>query len=417
MKNRLGRIAIVLGALGILTATAFLADHAAPQDNKPLRVLFIGNSYTYFNNLPEIFAGLAKAGGRAVETRMEAPGGWRLKDHWEKGEARKALLDGKWDFVVLQDQSTLGVNYYFEGRPRVTSVEVFKPYAEKWVAAIHETGATPVFYLTWARKATPEDQAALNYAYMTAARETKAVVAPVGIAWRIALEQSPAPDLYYRDGSHPSASGSYLAACTLYSVILKRNPDGLPGRIEGQPVNLDTEKVESGKNAVLVDIPPAEAKVLQSAAWQAWRQLSAKGGTFDVAPVQAPAAVLPAGVILDGSALAGTWTGEVLFFPSGRADMTLALRRDGAEWKGRLEIAYHSKDLKDESIEITDFRVGERELTFSDPKSPGASNIKVSFRGVCVGAGEMSGVAEAVLVRPDSTVRLLGTWRLNRKAG
>ena len=418
MKNRFWRIAIVLGALGLLTATAFLADHGTSQDQPPVRVLFIGNSYTYFNDLPDIFAGLAKAGGQGrIETRMEAPGGWRLKDHWEKGEARKALAEKKWDFVVLQDQSTLGVNYYFEGKPRVTSDEVFRPYAEKWAAAIRDAGATPVFYLTWARRATPQDQAALNYAYITVARETKGVVAPVGIAWRIALDERPALDLYYQDGSHPSAAGSYLAACALYAAILKRNPEGLPGRIEGQPVNLDTEKVEPGKVAVLADILPAEAKVLQSASWRAWRQLAERGGYLDVAPVPAPTPVLPAGMPLDASRLEGAWTGEILFYPAGPAEMTLTLRRVGGQWSGRLEISYRSKDLKDESIELADLRVGEHELTFSDPKSPGVSDLKVSFRGVCPRAGEMTGLAEATRLQPDSTVRLLGTWRLHTKAG
>jgi len=181
MKTKLKRIAFAVVVMAILAAAVFVIVPKIHPGGRPTRVLFIGNSYTYFNNLPEIFARLAQAGGRGkVETRMDAPGGWRLKDHWEKGEARKALRDGRWDFVVLQDQSTLGVNDYFEGKPRVTSDEVFKPYAEKWAAAIREAGATPVFYLTWARKATPEDQAALNYAYMTAAREGKAVVAPVG---------------------------------------------------------------------------------------------------------------------------------------------------------------------------------------------------------------------------------------------
>jgi len=81
---------------------------AKPQQSDTTRVLFIGNSYTYFNNLPEVFARLAEAGhhGR-VETRMVAPGGWRLKDHWEKGSARQLLDAEKW-IVVLQDQSSLG---------------------------------------------------------------------------------------------------------------------------------------------------------------------------------------------------------------------------------------------------------------------------------------------------------------------
>src|ERR1044071_130498 len=137
------------------------------------RVLFLGNSYTYFNNLPAIVSELAKAGHQCtVETRMIAPGGKTLRDHWDSSASREALNSEAWDFVVLQDQSTLGVNLYFEGQTRVGGDEIFRPYAELWANEIHKHHATPVFYLTWARKATPADQAALNYAYIRTAKTT-----------------------------------------------------------------------------------------------------------------------------------------------------------------------------------------------------------------------------------------------------
>ena len=174
------------------------------RETQPIRVLFIGNSYTYFNNLPELLTKLAQYGAQGpVETGMVAPGGLRLKDHWEKGDALKALHDSKWDYVVLQDQSTLGVDFYLEGKLHVTSDEVFRPFAEKWSAEISKQGAVPLYYLTWARKATPEDQAALNYAYVTTARKTGSRIAPVGVAWEMARHNYPSIDLYYKDGSHP----------------------------------------------------------------------------------------------------------------------------------------------------------------------------------------------------------------------
>src|SRR5262249_13693322 len=130
------------------------------------RILFVGNSYTYFNDLPEIVSGLARYGNQCtVQTRMVAPGGWRLKDHWEKGIARQLLDAEKWDFVVLQDQSTLGMDYWVDGKGHVNSDAVFRPYALKWAAAVRASGAMPVFFLTWAGENAPEDQPALNCAY------------------------------------------------------------------------------------------------------------------------------------------------------------------------------------------------------------------------------------------------------------
>ena len=104
-------------ATSLLVVLCFLLPTRIPaQPSGATRILFIGNSYTYFNNLPEIFAKLAQAGHRGkIETRMVAPGGWRLKDHWEKGTARKSLNHERWDFVVLQDQSTLGMHYLGQG--------------------------------------------------------------------------------------------------------------------------------------------------------------------------------------------------------------------------------------------------------------------------------------------------------------
>jgi hypothetical protein len=237
------------------------------------RILFIGNSYTYFNNLPALVSELARAGQQCeVQTQMIAPGGKRLKDHWESSVAHQALNSQAWDFVVLQDQSTLGTNYYFEGKARVGGDEIFRPYAERWADEIRKHHATPVFFLTWARRAAPEDQSALNYAYIHTAETTHSVLAPVGLAWSRVREADPSVDLYYSDGSHPSPAGSYLAACAIYSAIFRKSPANLPARISGAPVNLDTEQVESKKSAVLVDLSQPVAAELQAAAWNAWQE-------------------------------------------------------------------------------------------------------------------------------------------------
>src|SRR5271169_3959760 len=91
-------------SLGILLLS--VAAQAAPS----LRILFIGNSYTYFNNLPEIFSRLAMAGqpGLSVETTAITVGGSTLAQHRQRGAAQKAIREGHWDYVVLQEQSALG---------------------------------------------------------------------------------------------------------------------------------------------------------------------------------------------------------------------------------------------------------------------------------------------------------------------
>src|ERR1041384_6264147 len=195
------RLCMILAMLVATLATSAQAHSCTT------RVLFLGNSYTYFNNLPAIVSELAKAGHQCtVETRMIAPGGKTLRDHWDSSASREALNSQSWDFVVLQDQSTLGINFYFEGQTRVGGDEIFRPYAERWANEIRKHHATPVFYLTWARRATPVAQAALNYAYISAAKTTHSLVAPAGLAWARVRQTDPSIDLYYRDGAHPSSA-------------------------------------------------------------------------------------------------------------------------------------------------------------------------------------------------------------------
>ena len=270
--TRFSRRWFVASLLAAVAWSALLFAQAQPAA-RPLRLLFIGNSYTYVNNLPEMFAKLAEAGHQQVETLMVAPGGWRLQDHWDKGEAPKILHGGRWDYVVLQEQSLLGTNFLLNGKPRVKNDEVFRPWADKWAAEISKAGARPVFYLTWARKGTPEDQSVLTDAYMRAAKANQALVAPVGIAWAAVRQQHPSIDLFYTDGSHPSAAGTYLAACTFYATIFRASPVGLPAKITGHRVNLDTAQVEADRTAVLVDLAPGDAQALQAAAWAAWQSI------------------------------------------------------------------------------------------------------------------------------------------------
>jgi len=417
----LSRRAFFKTSLTILVTLLAFSPGIITQEKSPelpsTRVLFIGNSYTYFNNLPEIFTRLAEFGHQGkVETRMLAPGGWRLKDHWEGGEARKALRENKWNYVVLQEQSTLGVNFFLEGRQRVSSDQIFRPYAKKWAAEVRKAGATPVFYLTWARKASPEDQAALNFVYMRAARESGAQVAPVGIAWARVGEQQPILELYYADGSHPSPAGSYLAGCTLYATIFHQSPTGLPGRITGFAVNYNTAKAETDRFALLVDLPMDLAQSIQSAAWAAWQQLQENGGYLDLNPVPVPAlAPLPAGMPLSAADLEGTWSGNLLFYspPFLPSEMVLELHRKGRSWKGHLQLHFHSKDQADKSFDLVDLHVGGQTLTFTDPK--GLQDLSVQFRGVCAQPGELRGTAEAMVEQPDFPVRRIGSWQLHKK--
>lgn len=224
-----------------------LAASCGCSQARVVRILFIGNSYTYVNDLPGTFTKLARAGGVRVETRMEAPGGWRLQDHWEQG-SRKALQDANWDYVVLQEQSQLGNVVVVNGQPRVDGNHIFHDAAKNWIEAVLATGAKPVLYLTWARRDIPEDQATLNKHYFQAAAEHHVLVSPAGMAWD-RVRRTSSIDLFQTDGSHPSPAGTYLAACALYATIFDKDPETLPSTL-----------------------PADQTPVLQSAAWAAYQE-------------------------------------------------------------------------------------------------------------------------------------------------
>jgi hypothetical protein len=200
--------------------------------------LFIGNSFTQRNNLPGLFADLAAARGLPVKHDLISVGGASLRTHWNAGEASEAIATGGYDYVVLQEQSTLPVK---NAQRMAENVRLFDE-------AIQRAKSTTVLYMTWARKHAPDTQQAIASAYNAIGKELGAIVVPVGLAWRRFLSQHDKPVLYDRDQSHPTLAGSYLAACVFLAVIFKANPIG----------------IESGPDS----FNEHERLALQRAAWQ-----------------------------------------------------------------------------------------------------------------------------------------------------
>jgi hypothetical protein len=189
----------------------------------PPKVLFIGNSFTQRNNLPDLIAKLAATRGKEMQHRLISAGGASLRRHWNAGHALTAINDGHYDHVVLQEQSTLPIKNALRMHE---SVRLFD-------GAIRGAGATTVLYMTWARLLAPESQKAITDAYISIGRELAATVVPVGVVWQIFLRRHDQPVLHDRDRSHPSLAGSYLAACVFLAAMLKEDPTGIAGEIPG----------------------------------------------------------------------------------------------------------------------------------------------------------------------------------------
>ena len=188
-----------------------------------MRVLYVGNSFTARHDVPGLVARLAAAAGRDLHPDLLWAGGASLRAHWNKGEARRAIEGGGYDWVVLQEQSTLPVK---NARRMHENVRLFDP-------VVREAGARAALYMTWARRHAPESQRAIADAYEAIGAELGATVIPAGLAWERFLGAHAAPALHDRDGSHPTLAGSYLAACAIAATLLGERPAGVAGGVSG----------------------------------------------------------------------------------------------------------------------------------------------------------------------------------------
>jgi hypothetical protein len=219
--------------------------NAQPQE---VRALFIGNSLTYSNDLPAIVAALAESRQQRLIHKTIAFPNFSLEDHWQQGDALKAIAKDKWDVVVLQ-QGPSGLP-----ESRVSLLD----YARRFAAKIRAVGAKPALYQVWPSTARFNDFPRVLESYQLAAKEVNGLLLPVGAAWRAAWRREAKLALYAEDQFHPSALGSYLAALVLYEKLFGKSPVGLPALL----------KLRS-KALAKIEVSKEQAALLQAAAGEA----------------------------------------------------------------------------------------------------------------------------------------------------
>jgi hypothetical protein len=201
---------------------------------RKLRVLFIGNSYTTSNNLPQLLGLVASSMGDTVISDISAPGGYTFQSHFNNATTRTKIAAGNWDFVVLQAQSQEPA---FPDEQ--VAAETF-PYAQKLDSLIEAANpcTETAFFLTWGRKNGDASncpiyppictfsgmQDKLSERYLQMADICGGITIPVGEVWRKMRTQYPNEELYNADGSHPALSGSYLASLVFYHSLFRKLP-------------------------------------------------------------------------------------------------------------------------------------------------------------------------------------------------
>ncbi len=226
-----GLSTVIAGLVLAPTSGAAVAPLIKPTD-APRRILFVGNSYSLYNNGihthlrrlieaadPKEFTNyelrtLALTSGYMHELLELLPSVLRLR---------------KWDVVVLQAQSSEPM------KSDPAQFERFLGAVRKCATLVRASGARPVLFMTMAYEDKPEMTAALAEGYLTAGNELQALVVPVGYAFESARKEVPGLGLHQPDKTHPNFAGTYLAACTFYGAFFQRSPLGISYRGDLDP--------------------------------------------------------------------------------------------------------------------------------------------------------------------------------------
>ncbi len=204
----LRRLAIYLGLTAALLGCASSVAAAEPA---PVRVLFVGNSLTEWNDLPGRVAGLAAATGRQLEYEAVTFGGFSLEDHWNQGAAGAAIATGRWNVVIMQ-----------QGPSALPESQIdLRLWAGRFADEARAVGTRPALLTVWPENYRRPALSDVIVSYRNAAEAAGAQLFPAGEAWHAAWDCNSRLGLYGPDGFHPSALGTYAAALVVYGRLFK----------------------------------------------------------------------------------------------------------------------------------------------------------------------------------------------------
>lgn len=213
-----------------------------PAAGKRPRILFVGNSYTFYNNLTRMFLNIVMSQGEQSDVYELSQGYYTLEQFANLEDKGGNMLDQtlakqKWDFVILQESSTIAASENAE--------EEMYPYARILDEKARASGAQTALLMTWApkngiksgmKRQNMEDmQTILAENYIELSRELDSLLIPAGVGFMRCASMYPEIELWDSDGKHPSPAGSYLTACITYAVLFQRSPENCSytGDLEG----------------------------------------------------------------------------------------------------------------------------------------------------------------------------------------
>ncbi len=215
---------IVVACLLVIAVSGCKKDPVSPDKieivvKKDYKVLFVGNSYTYYNDgvdfhLQKMLRADKSSDSINYVIQKIAVGSYTLEAHFGDPLTINKIGSDKWNTVVLQEQSTRPIN----------NPDLFLLYAQKLDAEIKKVKARTVLYMTWAPKDSPSDINALAASYLSVGLQLNAKVVPVGRIWEYFIANYPQVNLYISDNKHPTLPGTYTIACAFYYSLFNKNP-------------------------------------------------------------------------------------------------------------------------------------------------------------------------------------------------
>ena len=223
-------------ALLLLVASAVQAEDS-PQPAENFEILFMGNSHSSSNGLPNILTTLIKTGlPGATATARAAPGFSFLAERLTDGVSQPLLVSRPWTHVILQAQkySSSGLYYYPTDA------------AEEWIRRAKAQNALPIMFPEWPRRGNLEEGPRVHQLHLDIASREAACVAPIAAAWEESRVRDPFLVLHARDGNHANLAGSLLTAFVFYEFIT--------GRVAAKLPHISSISVSAGDQQKLRDI-------------------------------------------------------------------------------------------------------------------------------------------------------------------
>lgn len=176
------------------------------------KILFVGNSLTYYNDLPELVRKIAEADGLKLKIKSISLPNYALEDHWIEGKAAGEIKSTHYDFVVFQQGPSA----------LKTSRSNLIEYSLLFAKICRTQNSAVAFYSVWPSVDRSFDFENVFHSYAAAADTTNGIVCPAGNAWLEVWKRNEDFPLYSSDGFHPTEQGSLLAAMVIYGSLFKK---------------------------------------------------------------------------------------------------------------------------------------------------------------------------------------------------